>query len=335
MSKNNIPLDDFHLKIFMDETDTTKVHFRYTTPENNEITNSEEAENYSGTQINSELFIFKTLLENLTKEELELLRKSRPIVSNEPPKDIWNKFREGLKLKLKHDKKKNLMKRKIKKMENLTLLEKKEKIRHYKQKCINCARKVDNIFILDNEKLQILCGDSETPCDYNFEFIKPIVINIPLTIQHLTTQINELNIKIIKLRLEILFKLSPEDIVMEEFQTLANELKKMKSEKNSLVGHLQKNQSNDERENQKNIENIKLQEYISFYKQNIKKYQAEDNSDAFKEAIEIYQNDILVLQDKIRNLSFKYVNMEKNEELFELIQKKNDYASEEYFISNI
>ena len=317
MSRKKI--EGFNLTIHIDETDPTKVQFVYKNEKGAKLLNIDDVETFFEGNEKNDKFPFKTILENLNEEELAILRMGR-IQKETHQKDLWAPLKTGLKLKQKYDKKKAQLKRKLKKLGSVSVAEIQEKNQNYKPPCLKCKRKVGNQFLLNSHKFQIICGDSETPCDYNYEFIKPKCIHIPSKIQELEKKIEEKNIQIIKLRLEILFKLSPENSVMEQFEKHMADLEKLKKKKKMYIKEINKNQRNEERERALLLEKQKLQQFISLYKQ----------TETFNDKVQIYKNDILVLQEKIRNLSFQYTNVYPNEDIFELIQKKNTYSSEEY-----
>jgi len=224
-----------------------------------------------------------------------------------------------------------------------------DKIKNMKGICLSC-NKPDMKFIDKNGKIGAYC-DHENSCGYNFEIEIPESVQYYDITESLNENIEELKSKIVRWKLNLLYNLDDEDVVLNEFQKLKGELdwntkilKKIKKEhlkkdvltieengekipisRKKLIEKYTKN-INLQKENYKNI----LQNYI--------KNDLKDNS--IKDAMILHEtimNDI----KKKRDITYELGNIEiitnKNEkgeiENFTLYKKIKNYKNLEHDIT--
>ena len=234
--------------------------------------------------------------------------------------------------------------------------EKKEKIRNFRPQCCKCKKRVGNIFINKGGILEIKCGSSDDPCDIKFRVEKPKIINLKQEIETLSALINKVKENIIKSKLDFLFKLKTEEVVTEDFNSLKEEYNNLNAKLISYQIQLEDQNNTEERDEQLEIENIKLQEMIKLYSDNIKEYKSSESKDSLTSAIETYINEIIPIQQKKRVLQNRFMGITKLTEKhkkwiidFEagkfislsqgekgknrLIQKRNLFTDLEYVIS--
>ena len=94
----------------------------------------------------------------------------------------------------------------------------------------------------------------------------------------------------------------------------------------------EKNQKKKERKEKVEIEKIKLEGYKKVYIESIDNYISTRTQSYLSDAIELYIKDILVLEEKIRNLSFAIITIDKKKDEFELIKQRNTISSEELYL---
>ena len=375
IERNNKPCKDFHLKIFQRQDDPMRVDFVYFPPEKYEKTveklqNTAQIEQFyeilenQGEEKPCEIskFIFKTLYSTLDKEELYILKKSKKTSDlrrrakkvNEGLEEYLIAFNNFLKEKRKQDKKILDYKRRLD--PGLSKEEKKEKIRNFRPQCCKCKKRVGNIFINKGGILEIKCGSSDDPCDIKFRVEKPKIINLKQEIETLSALINKVKENIIKSKLDFLFKLKTEEVVTEDFNSLKEEYNNLNAKLISYHIQLEAQNNTEERDEQLEVENIKLQEMIKLYSDNIKEYKSSESKDSLTSAIETYINEIIPIQQKKRVLQNRFMGITKLTEKhkkwiidFEagkfislsqgekgknrLIQKRNLFTDLEYVIS--
>lgn len=360
---NNTPCRGYHLKILQRKDDPSRVDFVYFPPEKfqdivEKLQNKEQVKQYfeilddRGEEMPCEIekFVFKTLYSALDKSELFILSKRGDIDKKKSNISAYLKaFDSFLKLKKKQENKIRLFKKRL--PAELTFEEKKERVDNFKLSCINCKKKVGNIFINTKDKLKILCGAKKEPCNIGFEIKKPKIINLLTEIDNLKEKLEELKEEIIKSKLDFLFKLKTEDVVTEKFNLLKDEYNNINAELVFYQIQLEDQTNIEERDRQINIENIKLKEMIKAHSNNIKEYESTNNKSFLTDAIEIYIDEIIPILKKKSELLYKIrgvkkirgkrwlLNAEKEqfESLegsqsgnFKLVQKRNLYTNFEF-----
>jgi len=325
IERNNKPCKDFHLKIFQREDDPTRVDFVYFTPEKYEKTveklqNTAQIEQFyeildnQGEEKPCDIskFIFKTLYSTLDKEELYILKQSRKgsIMKKKHNQGFeeyliaFDKFLEA-----KHKQDKRIKKEKGKLDPKLSLKEKRERIKKFRPPCLKCRKKVGNIFINKNGNLKIKCGSSKNPCNLAFDVKKPTILNLKKEINTLLVSINNIKEDIIKSKLDFLFKLKTEDVVTENFNSLKEEYNNLNAKLISYQIQLEDQTNIQERDKQLEIENIKLQEMIKLYSDNIKEYSSSEDSEMLTAAIKTYIDEIIPIQLKSRDLKYRLMGV--------------------------
>ena len=124
-------------------------------------------------------------------------------------------------IKLKNDYDKKITKAKkdfLIKEPNASVQEKKEDFEKKKKqmKCLNCGKPGGTIFSKD--LTHVSCGNTEEPCELNIQIEKPTVINMPDEIENLTKEINANKRTITEYKLDLLFDLDDEEVILAEFQ---------------------------------------------------------------------------------------------------------------------
>ena len=244
--------------------------------------------------------------------------------------EIYNKLQ---KLKLKQDKKIETIKKNYKKKfpdasiqdKKLNFIEKKKQI-----KCLNCGKTGASIFT----DTSVICG-ATIPCNLSIKLEKPTIIDIPNQLKHLRKEIKLQKRIITEYKLDLLFDLDDEEVILNEFQTnkenleklldYASEMKQFYDKKNNMVEVLSIEQDDNEGdESKKNKENVFISrkeeldnnqktfnQLVSDFKKNIKQYQKTGENDLLKDTIKIYKNIIIPIQLKIRKLKYQVVYIDK------------------------
>lgn len=133
------------------------------------------------------------------------------------------KIKEFYSLKKQYDTKLTDYKKTIKK---LSLAEKKEKLANFKskRKCINCNKIGGTNFIIKGNHLEVKCGSLIEPCDLNISIDKPEHYFIPDIIAETKNSIEEIKQLITLYKLDLLFEMENEDVIISEFKSLKDDL---------------------------------------------------------------------------------------------------------------
>ena len=269
-----------------------------------------------------------------------------PVKSRTPKKtdeEKWEEYLEAYeelnKLKKKYDDKiKQSKKDFIKKNPTASKQEKKEALKKYKQnmKCFNCGQ--PGGIIIDGDT-SIKCGAIDK-CKLNIQLIKPNTIDLPHQIERLTNEINGQKRIITEYKLDLLFGLDDEEVILNEFQTNKDnletllstvvELKEYYDKRNTSVEVPQINPDTGEvisgpvgekiwvsRKETLDKKQKELNQLISDFKKNIKLYKKENviigRAKILTDALLIYKNVIIPLQNEIMHLKYQQIYMDKIE----------------------
>ena len=151
-------------------------------------------------------------------------------------------------------------------------------------------------------------------------------------IKELKERMNTIKEFIIRTKLEMIFKLDVKEELLKKFKKFNERYKKIKKEILFYEKKKEKNQKNKERKEKVEIEKIKLEGYKKVYIESIDNYISTRTQSYLSDAIELYIKDILVLEEKIRNLSFAIITIDKKKDEFELIKQRNTISSEELYL---
>lgn len=221
-------------------------------------------------------------------------------------------FTKYYKLKKKYDNQIQKQKKSIIKDGGLTPKEKNKAFKSLKFKCLNCDRPVNMIFTNTEETLEVICGDTENPCNLTIKIEKGLNIQKDEYLDGLYQDLQKAKESIILHKLDLLYKFDNEDNVLQLFEKSKTTIKETKK----LIENIQQTFS----ENIKKVENTmeynekKAEFYISLdeYKTLLKSYLEEPvNPEAFlRDALEVYINKLVVLQEEMRKLMYRYYGID-------------------------
>jgi hypothetical protein len=215
-------------------------------------------------------------------------------------------------LKQKYEESMNRRKLVIKKNKDLSIKEKKIRIKKLLGNCANCGKPGGTIFEEKNGMLKAVCGN-KTPCDLNINLKRKLYDNIPDLEQKNYKASENLKMRIIMTKLDYLFGLvNSKDETVDKFNTLKNELSQI-NEKQMVI---QKNYGD-------MISGIHrepllldaTQEFVTEIAElkNIYQEYSNDPLPAYLTTmVEKYVTTIKPLTEKIRNMNYAYYAIETN-----------------------
>lgn len=233
-------------------------------------------------------------------------------------------YRNYYKLKKQYDDK---LKAKKKKLKGKSVLEKKVEIAKFKEsrKCINCKKKGGSIFTDEDGILKVVCG-CDNPCKLHIELKKPDYFNMETAMEKGNIDIEELKQQIVEYKLDLLFGLENEDVVLQEFNTLKGQMDELSditsvfrdnyNKKNkSVVTSEDSGDVVDTLENAIIINTRKYNDLVNSFKINIKEYQKTGSMDLLRDTMLNYKDTIKPLSTFIRNLKYQgtYIEEQKNQ----------------------
>ena len=142
-------------------------------------------------------------------------------------------------LKNKYETKYAKMKSKIIK-ENKNKVKQRELIKEIQKKCVNCGKIGGTIFSQDNEYLYASCN-AVNKCELKLKIKKAGYISEKDFSKSNQSNLEELKSNIVKNKLNLLYNLEKEDVVLAEFDSLKTEYqgktKQQKTTKKNVNGH--------------------------------------------------------------------------------------------------
>ena len=208
---------------------------------------------------------------------------------------------------------KNIIKKKEKIMKaNISKKDKISRIKQIKNKCINCKRDVDMIFLERNRKMMVKCGNIENPCKLNIDLDKGLIVSVDKEIERIKSLVDNNISEIIKTKLDLLFNYIDEEQAVNEF-----DVKKKNFNENSKLLNTYKNLYNDIKNDKKKDDEVKkdlielesINDEINILKKN---FQSDDRNENIVAIVELYKNRFLPLIEKVRKNKFNYQNVSYN-----------------------
>ena len=201
---------------------------------------------------------------------------------------------------------------------------KKKLLSKQKFKCANCGKDGATIFLETSEKLKASCGNISNPCELDIDIKRSKKQNILDNLNIIEKELETTKRKITLTKLDFLFKYIEEDIAVEKFEELKNELSSKQEEYNKLLTYYYDITENKEKNQLLNEKMNELYNIIGQYKEYIKLFKESEDNKYLKDAINLYIEKIMDLNSKIMELKYKINLIETYEEKHFLYQKKYD-----------
>jgi len=240
------------------------------------------------------------------------------------------------KLKGKYDKKYNSAKRRIIKGGG-PLSEQRKRIRRISMKCVDCRRPVGTKFSTAKRELVAVCGDSKDPCNLNIKIKLGVTEPIDQLLSNMDKDLNKSKLKIIEIKLNLLFSLVTEEEMEKEFEEVKGQYKSLIKVQNMILQDIKRSsmtQIDDvggtrdiERKKLAVISQIRLGNLINDFKTMIREYELDKAVDTkmakMESAIELYLTQIVPALKLIRDALYKVNTVIEDKGVFKLIQIKD------------
>ena len=234
---------------------------------------------------------------------------------------------------------------------NYSKLTKRQKFQELKKPlCINCKQPVGTIFKRKyyeeyNNKTEVIvftanCGNILNPCDLDIEIHKSLRESYDKLIKKNNEELNKCQLEIIKLKNKILF-LGKNDVNEKEY---IDEFKKYKEGilyySNIIGEYTEENITiNDNPEESEKLRNLIIslnQIEIMQFKDYIKKYMDNNDDNMLTNAINMYINEIIPKIKEIRDLKYKtmYINYDEDKNKI-LVQSKYSFEGMNFYDKDV
>ena len=196
-----------------------------------------------------------------------------------------------------------------------TKQKKRDAIKNIKIACVHCKRLVGTIFSSENRTLIARCGDINAPCPLNIKIYKGRVTKLDddFTLWY-EDYIKELTETIVKTKLDVLFQYITEEDAVKLFQETKQQLELYKMGYHTDFSLYLEKTSNSDNVNDLSSSNKKLVDLRGTLKELLEGYYKTKDKRVFDEIVGIYVTNILPLLDSIRELKYKYIQLEYDSE---------------------
>jgi hypothetical protein len=246
------------------------------------------------------------------------------------------------KLKGSYDSKYRKAKNNIRGDEDASLEEKRRRTSAILRKCVGCGRNVKTNFSTTNRELIATCGDETTPCGLDIKIQLGTYKYLPTLIKSINSDINIAKLDINRIKLNLLFGLVSEEDMVENFEKTKETYKSQSVAKNVVDEALESLRFVEvddiggirriKRTRLVEINQLRLGDAIGEFRQLMIDYEKnsgkrqEDNKRAnIKDAIELYQTQILPISKIIRDGLYDINTVSHQGSKFELIQIKTAF----------
>jgi hypothetical protein len=217
----------------------------------------------------------------------------------------------------------------VKKLDKgLSIHEKRREFKKLKPKCIDCNRPVGTLFSIKYDKdqdgriLSAVCGDRVDPCNLNINIFTGYTETYPEIIKSLENDIKTIKNQIIVDKNKLLFGFINTEQALENFDSYTVLIGE-KTERLTSVLELYLNEL-DNREVNETIKTLQGEIYmtIGYIKDAIVSYDKTNNTQFIQDSVNIYVNQLTPKLNQLMNLKYNYNNVELENGVFKLVQKK-------------
>ena len=215
-------------------------------------------------------------------------------------------------------------------LNNVTLSskEKKNEFKKLKPKCIDCNRHVGTTFSIafnkekDGRILSAVCGDKVDPCNLNINIFLGYTETYPEIIKGLENDIKKIKNEIIVDKNKLLFGFITTEQALDNFDSYSSTISE-KTERLTSVLELYLNET-DNTEVNETIRTLQSEIYltIGYIKDAMTSYDRTNNSQFVQDSVNIFVNQLTPKMTQMMNLKYNYNNVELENGVFRLVQKK-------------
>ena len=230
--------------------------------------------------------------------------------------------------KLKRDYESSIDKEVKKLDKGLSIQEKRKEFKKLKPKCIDCNRPVGTTFSIafdkakDGRILSAVCGDKVDPCNLNINIFLGYTETYPEIIKGLENDIKKIKNEIIVDKNKLLFGFITTEQALENFDSYSSTISE-KTERLTSVLELYLNET-DNTEVNETIRTLQSEIYltIGYIKDAMTSYDRTNNSQFVQDSVNIFVNQLTPKMTQLMNLKYNYNNVELENGVFRLVQKK-------------
>jgi hypothetical protein len=230
--------------------------------------------------------------------------------------------------KLKRDYESTISKEVKKLDKQMSIQEKRREFKKIKPKCIDCNRPVGTLFSTKYDKdkdgriLSAVCGDRVDPCNLNINIFLGYTETYPEIIKDLEDEIKKIKNEIIVDKNKLLFGFITTEQVLEKFENYTVSIDEKTSRLTSVL-ELYLNEI-DNSEINETIKTLQASIFltIGYIKDAMTSYDRTNNTQFVQDSVNSFVNQLTPQLTQLMNLKYNYNNVEVENGIFKLIQKK-------------
>ena len=232
--------------------------------------------------------------------------------------------------KRKYNEEREKQKLKIKTNDNLSLDQKREKIKQIKPKCLFCKRKVGMQFFKKKGMLYALCGNTEEECGKKMVIKTSQHLQLVDSMEYFQSEVRKAMEDIVNHKTKLLLSMGNDKDILEAFEEdLENydETSEIKNRLESRLNSLSLNQHIEEVERS----DPEMKEHIKSIQVVLLEYEKSDQKDAklLTESNKIYAEHIRPLENKINELSFRRRVLKQEKDVYTFHKLEMEYHDTE------
>ena len=256
-----------------------------------------------------------SLTKSRTKTNKSKVNEPQKGGNNENDMDEYEEqLNEYYKLKNEYSKKVQTQQNSIMKDDTLNMKQKRDKYRKMKTKCISCGRNVGTIFNNEDGILTAVCGDKVNRCALNIKINRGKYLNLEDLIDVFQSGVDEMKEEIIKIKMDLLFGYEEENVTLSKFTKLKNELAEDLESVMEYKTRFIEIVSNLGNKPELNMKMTIFYNKISTIKSAIEEFNETGRVQLIKDIVTMYDTEMIPLLNELRNLKYRYMDMEYNAE---------------------
>lgn len=245
-------------------------------------------------------------------------------VTNVSKADYVDALNEYYRYKHQYDTKFEEDKNAVKNSDTLTLQQKRTRIMRIKRnrKCVSCGQSGGTHFTNEDGVLRAQCGNRSQPCSLHIEIVKGKFMNLEELANVSLHNADILKDQIIKTKLDLLFNYTTEEEALRQFEKDRAAL----DQALDLYGGFRQKYldvvRNTERREEVDALTTEFYEAVHTFKETLQGGQAATNDSFVRDAVALYADKIVPLNDRIMQAKYVYSAVEKDDnDVFHLVQK--------------
>lgn len=211
------------------------------------------------------------------------------------------------KLKHEYNQKQNVNIAKIMSNNNLTMADKRARVKEMKvskQKCIRCNKEGGTLFEESATELNAVCN-AEPKCDFNIKVVKgDAVILLPELLSRLRLRLEKEKNALMVLKIKHALEMISDDEAVQQFDEKQDIFRRLTIGISTIEEKLLSVTNNESKNSEINTLKVELYKAIDEYKSSLREFSGTGREEFMRDALEKYDDEILSLASKLRESKY-------------------------------